>query len=271
MAQMSKRVAARIQNASYVNSSFTTHGSQIAAAVASELEEVTPEQVEAVMGAVARYLERKTQTLHASEVAYVKEQGDDPAAFQARDASFAVLRQTVAELRAFVSNSAPDRLKSLGLDAPPPDAQAQVLTYVEVIAAHFAKDQAPIRGEIGAVITPADTSALLTERLQNARATLKQVITESRELDAALITRDLALAAWQTAYSAASDALASFYQIAGASALAAKIRPTQRRTQGLDVITLAPSDATAADAAPASAAAPTADADTDASDQGPTS
>jgi hypothetical protein len=262
MAQMSKRVAARIQNASYVISSVTTHATAVAAGVAAELEGLTPQQAEAVLGAIARYLERKTQTLHASEMAYVHEQGDDQATFQARDVAFDALRRTITELRAFVSHSAPDRLKSLGLDATPPDAQDQFLSYVETVAAHFAQERAPIRGDIGAVITPADTSALLTERLQGARAALARVITERRELDAALVTRDIALTAWQTAYSAAGAALSSLYQIAGEGALAEKIRPTKRRTQGLDVIT--PADAADAQSTPA-------DAGTDASDQGPTS
>lgn len=233
MAQMSKRVVARLHNARYVISSVEQHGETIAAALAQALPQLGEEGAREVLGALAGRLGAASERLQGLEQRYVDEQANDPAALQARDEAVEALTGALVELRGYIRQGAPDRLASLGLAASLP-TQPDALVSLGRDAARLMQQARPsvVESALGMTLNLAAAGARLGEQVEALEGAIARVQREGRALEAARVERDGQLEVWEQVYRAVCNTLVGLYQLAGRNVLAGRIRPTRRKARG---------------------------------------
>ena len=176
-------------------------------------------------------IQQARTALEEGERAYVEEQADDAGVYAERDESRAQVIESVALWRGLSGSMAEDEFEALGLTAPLPLDQQEQRAYARSLYDR-ASSKKQARGKLGQPIDLAPYLDSLGGPLDRFERALDALGTERRELQLALARRDEALAHARAVYAYTAATLANELKLAGKDALAARVRPTVRRTMG---------------------------------------
>ncbi len=239
MASKSKQVRNQNANGAFVVSSVDTHGDDIARQLATmnrglaEDERLSDTDLRRYLSWFAAVLRAQNQSLAVAEETYVSEQADDPAVRGRRDATAAEVAAVVVRLRGRIESLLGARgLAAYGLEQITP-RQPRVLAEHTGMTIKLLREQPvlvedPVLGRFDSAEVANGLEAALAPLVEALQDTQR----EKRELEAALIDRNRALADWSLRYRGVAGALTGMYLLAGAEELAQRIRPTVRRLTG---------------------------------------
>lgn len=277
MAKKSTQISNRNANADHVISSVHTHGGQIAralharAAALPEEEQLGEEAIAAFLRWLGANLRYRNQALAAAEMAYVEEQADDPALRAGRDLHVEALLTVAGRVRARIETVLGGQgLATYGMSGVTPRIPAALVEHVGVAIQLLRGRPQQADDGIGGVVDTARLADVLEAALAPVRQSMAVLTQERRELDAALLERNQALATWLDAYQGVAGALTALYRLAGYPELAQRVRPTARRSAGEELpapVGEEPGDALPPADAPDAPGAPGAPADAPAAEQ----
>lgn len=240
MAKMSVQVQNRSANAAHVVSSLDEHGEAVIEGLMTLNDLLRPEQrisadvPRQFLRWLAAVLEGKTVSMVAAEMAYVDEQADDPAVRVRRDDTGAVLYLSMTRVRSSVSAVLGDTgLATYGLLEPVPrNAPAELADYARVAMNLLLGHPRQQPDGIGGTFDTAVLAATILAALSPLAEALRDLRKEQRQLEGAMLRRDDEVTGWQEIYVYGATAFSSLYRIAGHPGLAARVRPTARRSEG---------------------------------------
>ena len=251
---MSSQSTTQLKNGQTIQITAETFPSNARAECATRLtgDGLSAEQarslVDANIAGIARMMAAANAQLEAAENAYAQEQADDPAARKQRDDAASELSLRRSDVRTqVVRRFGPLAAREYGLEGEPPtnpDALAkQAANTIKLLRAAPKAHTSPL----GNFTTAAAADYL--EEAQVALATaLNAVTTETKELQDSLGLRDAAVAHWTNIYQSAATLLEGFLRLGGRPELAERVRPTARRSKGLELNPATPTDPTPAPA-----------------------
>lgn len=243
MAKMSVQIQNRSANAAHVASALDEHGEAVVQGLLArnaflpldrQISEETLRQFVRWLGAT---LDSKTASMMAAEMEYIDEQADDPAVRLRRDEALPVLVQCLLRVRSSVSSVLGDAgLATYGLVELVPRTPVELSDYARVVMTLLLGHPRQQDDGIGGTF---DTTVLAATIL-GAHAPLAQALrdlrTEQRQLEGAMLRRDAEVADWQAIYVHGATTFASLSHMAGHPGLAARVRPTSRRTDGREPV-----------------------------------
>ena len=241
MANMSILVQNRKSNARFAASSVKTHREELVRGLMERNAELPVTQqidegtIRLFVDWLGANIDHKTETMMASELAYVTEQADDPETRARRDAAVEPVATSVSRARVRIESVlGDDGLASYGLKKPLPRQPQEVADYVRVVIKLMRDKPRIVDDKVGGVL---DTT-VLADALEAVLAPLEQALidvqTEQRELEGAMIRRDDQVSDWHEVYQGGATALTGLYRLAGQLALSQRVRPTVRRASGIE-------------------------------------
>lgn len=249
MVQMSVQVRNRTNNATYVASSVDAHGSTIAEALGRidaglpVAERLGVQNIERFVVWLGSVLVTTNKQLAVAEQHYIMEQADAPGVRLERDDSFNALLSCAIQVRARVTDVfGPPALATYGLQEPAPRTPEPLQAYTGTVVMLLRKHPRTAVDMLGSEFDTVRAAALLEQKVIALEQSRQQVLAEKRELDAALLTRNASMTDWERTYRGVANALAGLYHLAGEAELASRIRPTERRTSGVESVTDEPLD-----------------------------
>lgn len=233
MSSASKLVTNRLAAARYVISAAQVHGAAVARAIATDVPGLSEAQARHVIERLTARLTEASARLEQAEGEYTREQSDDPAVRQQRDASATALAELLTGMRQLLLDHVSDTaVRVYGLNNPTPaTADALLVTganTLRLLQTHPL--DLPKRPWL-----QVDGAALASEVARHVdalRSALEGLRIEERELQAAKSARDAALEDWTRVYVGVAGTLESLFRLAGRTELAARLRPTNRRASG---------------------------------------
>jgi hypothetical protein len=236
MARMSVLVNEQQSNASFVVSSVTTYREPVTAGLLAINAELPPEDrldeavAQQFLTWLGKILEHKSNHLLATEAAYVAEQADDEPLRDERDEKHEELAGLMIRSRDRVeTHFGRDSLSGYGLSQRTPRGLHDLLAYAktgaELMRNHPRTVEDGMGGEVSTVVLADSIDAM---RLQ-VEASVRGLVREKRELDAARIARNTAQDALVEMYQIVAGLLIYVFRLAGHPELAERIRPALRR------------------------------------------
>ncbi len=243
MAKMSVQVQNRSANAAHVASALDEHGEAVVQGLLARNAFLPPERriSEETLRQFLRWLgatlDSKTASMMAAEMEYIDEQADDPAVRLRRDEALPVLVQCLLRVRSSVSSVLGDAgLATYGLVELVPRTPVELSDYARVVMTlllgHPRQQDDGIGGTFDTTVLAATILAAHTPLAQ----ALRDLRTEQRQLEGAMLRRDAEVADWQAIYVHGATTFASLSHMAGHPGLAARVRPTARRTDGREPV-----------------------------------
>jgi len=240
MADVSKVVANKQAVSRSVSAAISNHGNAVAEAVTDVVSTAAPQSaglpVPEIFSTLEAVLAQYTTNLVDSDLALAGERADDEVNRAARDEAVSQVRATLIEFKDLINATYPGNVAGqFGLEGETPTLPDLVLTYA-TNAINLLKsrsfDSEPKRGR------PALDSALLAqvieEDTQKLKDALSTVSNEEREFQEKLVARNRAEDEWARAYSSISAITAGLFKLAGNDELAERLRPTERKSSGVD-------------------------------------
>jgi hypothetical protein len=242
MAKMSVQVQNRSASAAHVVSSLEEHGEAVIQGllVHNRLlqpgQQISADTMRAFMRWLAAVLESKTESMVSAEMAYVDEQADDPAVRVRRDEATSVLVLCMTRVRSSVSAVLGDTgLATYGLvEQVPRSNPGELAAYARVSMNLFLGHPHQQDDGIGGRFDTEVLAGSIAVALSPLAVALQDLRTEQRQLEGAMLRRDDEVTGWQEIYVYGATTFSSLYRIAGHPGLAARVRPTSRRTEGRD-------------------------------------
>lgn len=241
MAKMSVQVQNRSANAAHVVSAMDEHGEAVVQGLLARNASLpVGQQISAdVMRAFLRWLgaalDSKTASMLAAEMGYIDEQADDPAVRARRDEAAPVLLQSMTRVRSSVASVLGDSgLATYGLREQVPRTPAELADYARVAMSLFLGHPRQQDDGIGGTFDTAVLAASILAALTPLDEALRDLRKEQRQLEGAMLRRDAEVADWQEVYINGATTFASLSRMAGHPGLAARVRPTARRSDGRD-------------------------------------
>lgn len=180
------------------------------------------------------YLTSRSQTLIEREEALAAELGDNPALREALGLALADVRGDIIQARELSSGLyEPSIVSGMGFVGTIPDDASSLLSYGANVAKGL-RAQAGKPGRLGLVVDTTPLSDGLDESLARLKVAHQASVEDVREDQRARLLRDEAFADLRVAYRSAALIIEGYLRQAGLIALADRIRPTERRAQGLD-------------------------------------
>jgi hypothetical protein len=239
MAKMSVQVQNRSANAAHVSSALEEHGEAVVRGLLARNAALPPERrvneeiLRQFLRWLAATLDSKTVSMMAAEMAYIDEQADDPAVRLRRDEAVPVLVQCMLRVRSSVSSVLGDPgLGTYGLVELVPRTPVELSDYARVAMSLFLGHPRQQDDGIGGTFDTAVLAATISTALTPLADALRDLRTELRQLEGAMLLRDAEVADWQTIYVHGATTFASLSHMAGHPGLAARVRPTARRSDG---------------------------------------
>lgn len=234
---MAKQVIDRQGATETVASAAETHAGRIAGAFATtfadclEGKEKMPD-VELLVKLLARKQRQVNVALVTASDEYDKELADDAAPRQARDDAAAALTAEVVDIRSVVESAyGAGMLRSLGIDGKTEVEPKAILSKSKKLADSL-KDPArkwPKPARKGVKVDPGEWAGDIETWNAKLEQSLKDVMRETREAQAALDVKDRALAANDTSFMRIARFLSAIFFLVGDDVLATKVRPSARR------------------------------------------
>lgn len=251
---MSAQSTTQLKNGQTIQITAETFPADARAACANRLagDGLPPEQARALVDAniagIARIMSAANTQLELAENAYAQEQADDPPARKQRDDAAAELSLRRSDVRTHVVRRfGPLAVREYGLEGEPPtnpDALAkQTANTIKLLRANPKSHTSPLGN-----FTTAAAADYLKEAQATLAAALTTVTTETKELQDSLGLRDAAVTNWTNVYQSAATLLEGFLRLGGRPDLAERVRPTARRSTGLELNPSSPTDPTPAPA-----------------------
>jgi hypothetical protein len=235
---VSKTVARREGVARTVESAVELHGPEVVAALVRVLfpEGAPPSlSMSQLIAALGAALNRDTLAMSEADVALAAESADDPPIRAERDERFARLRLELQDVRALISATYGDAVVgtySLGGTTPerPDLLRNQATSVIGLLRERpFTAPPKPGRAALDA--------GALADGIEGLSAALGEslgaVTREEREYQLALERRDAAVESWTRTYRGVAGVVSSLFDLAGREDLAARVRPTTRRSAGI--------------------------------------
>lgn len=239
MAKMSVQVQNRSANAAHVVSSLDEHQETVVQGLLARNASLPPDRrineeiLRVFLRWLAATLESKTASMVAAEMAYVDEQADDPAVRVRRDEATSVLSLCMTRVRSSVSAVLGDPgLATYGMVEQVPRTPAELSDYARVAMNLFLGHPRQQGDGIGGTFDTTVLAATILGALSPLDQALRDLRAEQRQLEGAMLRRDAEVSEWQEVYVHGATTFSSLYRIAGHPGLAARVRPTSRRTEG---------------------------------------
>lgn len=238
---LSKLVSEREQSARAVDAAFGTHGPVVAGKLVALLSEAADPaesrpEVDILLSALRRRLERAQVAMTAADRAHTLELGDDAAVRDARDVAKASVLSLVTSIRlSLTSRFGSDFGGRLGASGPAPIVPSDVLNWGKKFHDALTNVTLPqvdldsdLTDDVG---TFSKEVALrkLSQRLTQLEQALAAVARESREAEVSQAKKDQAIADYDRTFSLTASLLEVLLRFAGETTLADKVRPSSRR------------------------------------------
>jgi hypothetical protein len=232
-----KQVRARVKSTEAVEKAVETHGTSVGKALDEGFSpflkkgEKMPD-FELALDLVSRSMTGATDTLNNASDAHEKELKDDVKPKSDRDDKVAKLRVDMTDLRAMVERFLGQvALKTLGLEGQTPMDPGQLRKLAERTAAALRNKKVELPKPRLAGLT-IDRAALATQIEKSATAlgeSMKTVLREDREAEATLAAKWDAMSKNDLAFSRGVKWIVATFELAGATELASRVRPSSRR------------------------------------------
>lgn len=232
MSSLSSRVGRAVRNARFVVEAAAAHRDVVVALVAAEWGQ-PPEVMGQVFDGATQALSAAASRLQDAETARLQEAEDDDGPRAARDAAAAELADRTREVASLGRMVFPDA-KMFELGRLPTDASQLLLAADSLADRLTAADLTGTLELTGGEVTTKALAAKLTATRSALRTALSQVDREAQELTGAIEARDVALRGFQSTYRASALVLEGFFRAADQGRLADQIRPTRRRSAGIE-------------------------------------
>lgn len=241
MAKMSVQVQNRSANAAHVVSAVEEHGETVVQGLLARNTSLPPDRqisedvLRQLLGWLAATLETKTGSMVAAEMAYIDEQADDPPVRARRDEAVPVLVQAMTRVRSSVDSVLGDPgLSTYGLREIVPRTPAELSDYARVSMSLLLGHPRQLDDGIGGTFDTTVLATTILGALSPLDQALRDLRKEQRQLEGAMLRRDAEVTDWQEVYIHGATMFASLARMAGHPGLAARVRPTARRSEGRD-------------------------------------
>lgn len=241
MAKMSARIRNRSSNAEYVVSSMdenrdlVVRGLLVHNAWLPEELRLDEATLRATIEWMANVIRHKTSSMVASEGAYVDEQADDPPLRDARDTAVPAVSQCMSLTRSKVEAVLGEvGLTTYALREAVPRQPVELAAYAGTSAKLLRRYPRAEPDKTGGTLDTVALAAAIDETLKPLSDALSGLVTEQRQLQAAMARRDTELGEWNEVYVNGTAAFAWLARMARQPELAQRIRPTVRRARGTD-------------------------------------
>jgi hypothetical protein len=241
MAKMSARVRNRSSNAEYVVSSMDENRDSVARGLLvhnvwlPEELRIDEATVRTTIDWLANVIRYKTSSMVASEGAYVNEQADDPPVRDARDTAAPAVSQCMSQTRGKVEAVFGDvGLTTYALREPVPRQPAELAAYAGTSAKLLRRYPRTEPDKTGGTLDTVAMATAIDEALKPLSDALSALVTEQRQLQAAMTRRDTEVGEWNEVYVNGTAAFAWLARMGRQPELAQRIRPTVRRARGTD-------------------------------------
>ncbi|HRI68838.1 MAG TPA: hypothetical protein PK156_31630 [Polyangium sp.] len=235
---VSRMVADRVAITTTVTTAIQIHGPEIVPIIEKTLFPAGARNdltIADVVNAIATHLERVTNALVDADRAHTTELADDDGLRLTRDERTVDMKDLLTTLRSnLLRNYGATVCGAYGLgNAIPEDAAALLILAgnVESLLRSRSLTEPPKNQSLK--IDPILAANDVRDTAATLRTALAKVEQERREAQLTQSTKNEAMAAWGTTYSAAADCTAAFFALAGRTDLAQRVRPTARRRAGL--------------------------------------
>lgn len=239
MANMSVLVQNRKSNALFAASSVATHREEVVRGLMARnaalpvTQQIDESVIRMFLDWLGANIEHKTESMVESEQAYVAEQSDDPEVRARRDTAVAPVVDAVSRMRTRVESAMGETgLALYGLDRPLPRSAQEVADYTGVVIGLLRDHPRVVPDGLGGTLDTSVLLGVLEAALAPLNQALRDVRTEQRELEGAMIRRDHQVSEWHEVYQGGATALTGLYRLAGQLELSQRVRPTVRRSAG---------------------------------------
>lgn len=249
MAKMSARARSRGANADYVVSSMDENREAVVQGLLPhnqglpEAQRIDEATLRLFVGWLANCIRYKTVSMMEAETAYVDEQGDDPPVRERRDEAVPVLIQCVTQGRSRVGAVFGEvGLTTYAMREPVPRTPVELASYAGTSANLLRTYPRTAPDPAGGALNTVVLADAIDEKLAPLTASLSDLVTEQRQLQAAMSRRDAEVEEWNEVYVNGTAAFAWLARMAGQDAVAQRVRPTVRRSRGNDLAPELPGD-----------------------------
>lgn len=231
----SKQIVDRAKSANAVASAASVHAARVAQAVQTVLSPYLEKNqkmpdVEGLTLLLGKWLAQTSAKMTAADEAHIHELSDDDPVRKGRDEAQAALNDELVELREWMTGLFGARAgRSLGFAAETPRDPAALSHFAgEVVKSLREKDFPPPKRS-GVSWSPAKEADKIDKLRGALDASIADVVREAREAQGTLADKNVAIAAYDMAFSRASKVLEGIFTLAGETVLADRVRPSTRR------------------------------------------
>lgn len=231
----SKQIIGRVKSAAIVSTATTVHAARVAQAVEAVLSPYLEKNqkmpdVEGLTLLIGKWLTHTSATMASADEAHIHELSDDDPVRRARDEAHAALNDELVELREWMTGLFGARaVRALGFAADTPRDAAALSHFAGEVVKSLREKAFPSPKRDGVSWSKAKEADKI-EKLRGAlEAALAEVNREVREAQGTLADKNVAIAAYDMAFSRASRALEGIFVLAGETVLAERVRPSTRR------------------------------------------
>jgi hypothetical protein len=174
-----------------------------------------------------------TEQLYESEVALAGERADDPEHREERDLLADELYESVVRARSLMESVREGQSRRFGLDGATPRTPKALEAFARNAIEALRKADETF-SSLGMTVS----TTTLADQLETSHAALRDKLVElkgeERKAEGLLVKRDDALDEWERVYRAVARMLQGAYRLAGDDELADRVRPTLRRSRGVE-------------------------------------
>lgn len=235
MARTSVTVSDQKASAAFVASATTIYRDAVVAGLLAHNDVLQPEDridaavLQQFLTWLGKLLQQKRETLTTAEAAYVSEQADDVPVRTERDARYDALDSQVTLVRDRVETHAGrGSLSTYGLSRRKPRTAQDLLTYAQTATKLMREQPLMVPDGMGGLLSTVALADSLDGLCEALSASVQQIVTERRELDAARVARNTAQDDLIVMYQMIAGLLAYVFRLAGYPDLAERVRPTVR-------------------------------------------
>lgn len=182
-------------------------------------------------------LDAKTDAVRTADIQLVQELSDDLGPLRRRDEKKDEIREHLIGTRGSAEkNFGFAALNDLGLPGEVPKDGTRLATSVEQIIATMTNPDLAMPDPLpwGAAVSSTTWADLLRPLVADPKAEIAAVGAERREVNEARAARDGAVEVWLVDYRSCANLLSEFLSYVGLQDLVDRVRPTERRSRGID-------------------------------------
>jgi hypothetical protein len=229
--KVGERIKNRVDNGRDLRAAIRTQGS----AVAEQLDGVggrSEADWKAHLDGIATDQQKYDEHLMHSELQLASERGDDGKLRDGRDEATGALSDKVLEVKEFMKD-VPTQ-ERFALDGRTPDEPKNLVAYARGAVFALRKQNVALPGPLGTSLGSHEIADEVEPLMVAVEAAIERMKTEGREADQLLVRRNASLDKWQEVYVANARMAEGAFRRAGFVSLAERIRPTERKSRGVE-------------------------------------